>query len=156
METTSLADAKNRLSALVSAVHGTWERVTITKNGGPVAVLVAVEDLESLTETVEILSDPEAMAAIAEHRVGTGELTTGQEMRLSRAARRALAETLPEGVAAAVWEFVSRPLVDDPHRVGKRPAGRVGGVLLRTSRAVSRHLHDRRACGDHSWPADVA
>ncbi len=42
------------------------------------------------------------------------------ELRLSRAARRALAETLPEGVAAAVWEFVTGPLLDNPHRVGKR------------------------------------
>ena len=41
-------------------------------------------------------------------------------LRLSRAARRALAETLPEGVAAAVWEFVNGPLLDNPHRVGKR------------------------------------
>jgi antitoxin YefM len=80
METTSLADAKNRLSELVNAVQGTWERVTITKNGKPVAVLMAIEDLESLVETLEVLSDPEAMAAIAEDRSGAGERTTGQEM----------------------------------------------------------------------------
>jgi len=30
-----------------------------------------------------------------------------------------LAETLPEQIAAAVWEFVSGPLVEYPHRVGK-------------------------------------
>jgi mRNA interferase RelE/StbE len=41
------------------------------------------------------------------------------KLRLSRAARRALAETLPEQIAAAVWEFVSGPLLDNPHRVGK-------------------------------------
>ena len=41
-------------------------------------------------------------------------------LRLSRSARRALAETLPESVAAAVWQFVSGPLLDNPHRVGKR------------------------------------
>jgi mRNA interferase RelE/StbE len=41
-------------------------------------------------------------------------------LRLSRAARRALAETLPEAVTAAVWEFINGPLLDDPHRVGKR------------------------------------
>lgn len=41
MEATSLADAKNRLSELVNAVHGTWERVLITKNGRPAAVLIA-------------------------------------------------------------------------------------------------------------------
>ena len=42
------------------------------------------------------------------------------ELRLSRAARKALAETLPEAVAAAVWEFLSGPLLDNPHRVGRR------------------------------------
>lgn len=41
-------------------------------------------------------------------------------LRLSRGARRALAETLPEGVATAVWQFVNGPLLDNPHRVGKR------------------------------------
>ena len=41
------------------------------------------------------------------------------ELRLSRAARTALTETLPEAVAAAVWEFVNGPLLDNPHRVGK-------------------------------------
>jgi mRNA interferase RelE/StbE len=41
------------------------------------------------------------------------------DLRLSWAARNALAETLPESVAAAVWQFVSGPLLDNPHRVGK-------------------------------------
>jgi hypothetical protein len=36
---------------------------------------------------LEILSDPEAMAAIAEHRSGTSELTTGQEMAAIMAKR---------------------------------------------------------------------
>ena len=40
-------------------------------------------------------------------------------LRLSKAARRALTETLPEQIAAAVWEFVSGPLLENPHRVGK-------------------------------------
>ena len=41
-------------------------------------------------------------------------------LRLSRSARKALAETLPERVAAAVWQFINGPLLDNPHRVGKR------------------------------------
>lgn len=80
METTSLADAKNRLSELVNQVQGTWERVLITKHGRPAAVLIAPEDLESLVETLEVLSDPEAMAAIKEARAESGERTTGEEM----------------------------------------------------------------------------
>ncbi|HEX2706192.1 MAG TPA: type II toxin-antitoxin system Phd/YefM family antitoxin [Candidatus Lustribacter sp.] len=87
METTSLADAKNRLSELVNAVQGTWERVTITKNGRPAAVLIAPDDLESLIETLQILSDPEAMAAIGEAVAGTGEMTTGEEMAAIMARR---------------------------------------------------------------------
>ena len=33
---------------------------------------------------------------------------------------RQLAETLPEAVASAAYEFVTGPLLDNPHRVGKR------------------------------------
>lgn len=40
-------------------------------------------------------------------------------LRLSTAARRALPETLPEQIAAAVCEFIRGPLLDHPHRVGK-------------------------------------
>jgi mRNA interferase RelE/StbE len=40
-------------------------------------------------------------------------------LRLSSAARRALSETLPEQIAAAVWEFIGGPLLDNPYRVGK-------------------------------------
>jgi prevent-host-death family protein len=86
VETTSLADAKNRLSELVSAVQGTWERVTITKNGKPAAVLIAPDDLESLIETLEILSDPEALASIL-HDEAEADRTTGEEMAAIMARR---------------------------------------------------------------------
>jgi mRNA interferase RelE/StbE len=39
---------------------------------------------------------------------------------LSAPARRALAELLPESVAAACHEFISGPLAENPHRVGKQ------------------------------------
>ena len=80
MEITSLADAKARLSELVATVAGTWERVVITKNGHPAAVLMSVEDLEALVETLEVLSDPEAMAAIHASQRPDAEWTTGEEM----------------------------------------------------------------------------
>ncbi len=40
-------------------------------------------------------------------------------LRISRPAARALAEQLPEKVATAAYEFITGPLLDDPHRVGK-------------------------------------
>lgn len=57
MATLPLRTVKDTLSALVEQVEGTHERVTITKNGRPAAVLVAVEDLDALEETIAVLSD---------------------------------------------------------------------------------------------------
>jgi antitoxin YefM len=66
MNTISLADAKTNLSRVVEDAVTTHLRTTITKNGRPVVVLMAVEDLESMEETIAVLSDPRAMAAIRE------------------------------------------------------------------------------------------
>jgi mRNA interferase RelE/StbE len=41
------------------------------------------------------------------------------ELTFGAAARRALAEQLPERVAVAVWAFCDGPLRDNPYRVGK-------------------------------------
>ena len=41
-------------------------------------------------------------------------------LRTTPTVRRALAETLPEAVATAAYEFITGPLLEEPHRVGKR------------------------------------
>ena len=41
-------------------------------------------------------------------------------LRTTPTVRRALAETLPEAVAAAACEFITGPLLEQPHRVGKQ------------------------------------
>jgi mRNA interferase RelE/StbE len=41
-------------------------------------------------------------------------------LRTTPTVRRALAETLPQAVAAAAYEFITGPLLEEPHRVGKR------------------------------------
>jgi antitoxin YefM len=64
--TLPLAEVRDRLSPIVNSVESTHERVVITKNGRPSAVLISYEDLESLEETLEILSDPGAAQAIRE------------------------------------------------------------------------------------------
>lgn len=66
-----LADVRERLSPIVSSVEKTHERVVITKNGRPAAVLISYDDLESLEETLEILADPEAVRAIRESLAST-------------------------------------------------------------------------------------
>jgi mRNA interferase RelE/StbE len=40
-------------------------------------------------------------------------------LRIARPAARVLTDQLPEKVAHAVCEFITGPLLDDPHRIGK-------------------------------------
>ncbi len=54
-----LSDAKAKLSKVVDDVARRDERVTITRNGTPAAVVLSAEDYESLNATLEILSDRE-------------------------------------------------------------------------------------------------
>jgi prevent-host-death family protein len=90
MSTQSLAAVKAHFSQVIDEVAGTHERVIVTKNGSPVAVILAVEDYESLLETLEILSDPAAVAEIrtAQARMDGGEIFGEDDIRATLAARR--------------------------------------------------------------------
>jgi len=52
MEVLSLAEAKDKLSAVVNDVTSTHQHYTITRNGKPVAVVLPIDDLEALEETI--------------------------------------------------------------------------------------------------------
>jgi len=86
----SLADVKAHLSELVSRVHGQHERVTVTVHGRPSAVLVSVDDLESLEETIAVLSDGDAVAALlaSEGELARGEVVSQAELIEAMAKRR--------------------------------------------------------------------
>jgi len=68
-EQLSLAEAKAHLSEVVEGVETEHRRVVITKHGHPSVVVLAVADLEALEETLDVLSDPEAMADLREAEV---------------------------------------------------------------------------------------
>ncbi len=80
--TQPLSLVKARFSEMVERVNAYQDRITVTKNGVPVAVLLSADDFESLVETIEILTDPEAMAQIAEGQadVERGDVVTGEEL----------------------------------------------------------------------------
>jgi antitoxin YefM len=65
-ETLPLATVKARFSEIVDRVMRQQDRIVVTRNGKPVAVLVSPEDLESLEETLAIMSDRSLMAQIRE------------------------------------------------------------------------------------------
>ena len=49
------------------------------------------------------------------------------ELGMTRPARRAISELLPEDVAAAAVEFITGPLLAAPHRIGKPLRGTLAG-----------------------------
>lgn len=90
MSIQSLAAVEAHFSQVIDEGAGTHERVTITKNGSPVAVILAVEDYESLMEALKMLSDPRAGTEIrrAEEEMAAGKVYHEADVRAALAARR--------------------------------------------------------------------
>jgi antitoxin YefM len=84
----SLADVKNRLSEVVERLEREHGRVVITKHGRPAAVVLNVEDLEGLEETLELLSDARAMRRV---RQGQSEIAAAETVELTKEQALALA-----------------------------------------------------------------
>ncbi|MGL4175736.1 MAG: type II toxin-antitoxin system Phd/YefM family antitoxin [Dermatophilaceae bacterium] len=61
-----LRQVRDHLSEVVDRVEREHERVTVTRNGRAVAVILSPEDLAQLEETLSVLGDPEALADIRE------------------------------------------------------------------------------------------
>ena len=79
-----LRDVRNHFSEVIDRVEHEHERVTVTRNGRPVAVILSPEDLAELEETLTVLSDPEALADIRE---GDAAYAGGDVVRGSDAVR---------------------------------------------------------------------
>lgn len=69
-----LTEAKTRLNELIDSAITTHERVTITRHGKPAAVLLSVEDLESLEETLYWQAQPGVHEDLAAAAADGGEL----------------------------------------------------------------------------------
>lgn len=63
-KTMSLKQARSRFSSLVDNADRLSERVIVTKNGTPKAVVMGAEEFESWVETLELLSNPKAVKAL--------------------------------------------------------------------------------------------
>lgn len=89
MQTLPLAQVRARLSELVDTVSHTAERVTITRNGVPTAVVLSVDDLAALEETLAWLDSPAAVrrAQEADEAVDAGDVTGRDEMAAIIASR---------------------------------------------------------------------
>ena len=70
----SLREVRDHFSEVVDRVEREHERVTVTRNGHAAAVILSPDDLAQLEETLDVLSDPDALADIREadaaYRIG--------------------------------------------------------------------------------------
>ncbi len=74
-QTLPVTEARTRLAELVNGAHNRFDRTVITSNGRPAAVIMSYEEYEAWEETLEVLSDSEAMRAI---RQADEELAAGK------------------------------------------------------------------------------
>lgn len=76
-----LRDVRNHFSDVIGRVEQQHERVTVTRNGRPVAVILSTDDLEELEETLAALGAPQALADIreADAAYATGDVVRGAD-----------------------------------------------------------------------------
>ncbi|MDZ7578693.1 MAG: type II toxin-antitoxin system Phd/YefM family antitoxin [Candidatus Nanopelagicales bacterium] len=83
MQTLPVSSVKAKFNEYARRVAREHDRIALTRNGVADTVLIAAADLDALEETIAVLSEPAAMAALLEARTEREaeiEATTAQEM----------------------------------------------------------------------------
>ncbi|MGH9000645.1 MAG: type II toxin-antitoxin system Phd/YefM family antitoxin [Acidimicrobiia bacterium] len=82
-ETLPLAEIKAHLSEIGDRVEREHERVVLTRNGRPAAVIMSPADLAALEDTLELLADPAALEEIRAARddITRGRVVSAEELR---------------------------------------------------------------------------
>ena len=77
--TLPLAQVKSKFSEMIDRVEHTHDRIVVTRNGRPAAVMISPDDLASLEDTLKLLWDTDAMRELAEAKqaAATGDYITG-------------------------------------------------------------------------------
>jgi len=82
-KTVPFSAARTHLTELLDEIEQIHEHVVITRNGRPAAVVMSQAEYESLIQTLEVLSDKDLMAALAESQedVAAGRVTPWEEVK---------------------------------------------------------------------------
>lgn len=85
MRIVPISQLKSKINEYVDAVSETRDQITITKNGSPAAVLIGVNEWESIQETLHWLSQPGIIEAVAESEadIAAGRTYGEDEIRAS-------------------------------------------------------------------------
>lgn len=78
--TVPVRELRDRLGQLLASVTDRRDHIVITRRGRPAAALIPIDEYEALEETMEILSDPNAVQAIDR---GLLEISRGQTVSLA-------------------------------------------------------------------------
>lgn len=85
MHSIKTSEAKKHLLELIRNADEMFERYCITRNGEPKAVLMSIDDYEGWVETLDILSEKEA---IDEIRKARSELDSGKKIPFKKVMER--------------------------------------------------------------------
>ncbi len=85
VNTITLKELRPQLPAVMRDIDTRLDRYIITKRGKPVAVMMSVDDYEGFLETMEILTDKEAVKRI---RRSQEEIRKGKTISLEALRRR--------------------------------------------------------------------
>ncbi len=83
VNTISVRELRPRLADVLRSIHDRFDRYIITKRGQPEAVIMSIEDYESILETLQIQSDKYLMRKIkkAEKELKEGKGTPLEKVR---------------------------------------------------------------------------
>lgn len=90
METVPITEAKARIAELADRVAREHDHFTITRNGRADVMLISVAEYESMRETLDLLSDDEALADLRQSREDfeAGDTFSMDEARVELERRR--------------------------------------------------------------------
>ena len=78
-DTLPFSEVKAHLSEVANRVESQHARILVTRNGRPSFILMSPDDLESLEETLDIMSDPELVESL---RISLQEAAEGKHLPL--------------------------------------------------------------------------
>ena len=80
-----IAKVRNKLTSLPQQLRQSHDTITVTRRGKPVLAILPWEEYESITETLEIMSDKRLMTAL---RQGINELKAGKAIAWEEAKKK--------------------------------------------------------------------
>ena len=82
-KTLPLSEIKAHLSEIVDGVESQHDRIILTRNGRAAAVIMSPDDLESIEETLDLLSQPGVPEEIrqADAEIRAGDYVDGEELK---------------------------------------------------------------------------